>query len=118
MKDLAARAKREIERACLDLFHQLARAEKLMKRLLNCYLIALLTLSVLFPCSASTPPPVPQTYLDLYNSLNNYLGSFNTTLNGLWHGTKYPVAFTGTLTVADANSGPQLVNSGYYFGVQ
>ncbi len=89
-----------------------------MKRLLNCYLIALLALSVLFPCSASTPPPVPQTYLDLYNSLNNYLGSFNTTLNGLWHGTKYPVAFTGTLTVADANSGPQLVNSGYYFGVQ
>src|ERR1039458_10404925 len=41
-------------------------------------LFAILTLPGEFPCSASTPPPVPTSFQDLYSSLNNYLDSFNT----------------------------------------
>ncbi len=82
--------------------------------------LATLTLTILsfsFSCSASAPPPVPTLYQDLYNTLNSDLGAFNTTLNSLWHGSKYPVVFAGNLTNADANSGPQLINPGYYNGI-
>jgi hypothetical protein len=64
------------------------------------------------PCSASTPLVVPTTFQALYTSLDNYLASFNTTLNSQWNGVKYPVLFTANLYNANANSGPQIVNSG------
>ena len=70
-------------------------------------LFAILTLSGEFPCSASTPPPVPKSFQDLYTSLNNYLDSFNTTLNSQWNGVKYPVLFTANLWDANAEGGPQ-----------
>ena len=70
-------------------------------------LFAILTLSGEFPCSASTPPPVPTSFQDLYSSLNNYLDSFNTTLNSQWNGVKYPVLFTANLWDASAEGGPQ-----------
>src|ERR1022692_2847163 len=60
-----------------------------------------------FPCNASTPPPVPKSFQDLYTSLNNYLDSFNTTLNSQWNGVKYPVLFTANLWDASAEGGPQ-----------
>jgi chitodextrinase len=69
------------------------------------------------PCGAAAPP-VPPVFQDLYTTLNGDLNAFNTTLGGLWNGSPYPVLWTGTLTIADANSGPQLVNAGYYNGVQ
>lgn len=71
-----------------------------------------------FLCRAATPPGVPVAYQDLYNTLNGDLGIFNNTLNSLWNGSKYPVVFAGNLTNANANSGPQLINPGYYSGVQ
>jgi fibronectin type 3 domain-containing protein len=48
----------------------------------------------------------------LYTSLDNYLVSFNTTLNSKWNGVKYPVLFTANLYNANANAGPQMINSG------
>ena len=75
-------------------------------------------LSVSQPCGASTPPPVPTEFQDLYTSLDNYLGSFNTTLSSSGNPSPYPVLYTGTLTNADANAGPQLAGSGYFSGVQ
>src|SRR3984957_8648131 len=77
----------------------------------------LLTLSLLRPCGASTPP-VPPAFQDLFGSLNGDLKAFNTTLNGIWNGSKYPVLFSGTLTSADGNAGPPLIASGHYSGVQ
>src|ERR1039458_4186455 len=51
-------------------------------------LFAILTVSGEFRGSASPPPPVPKSFQDLYNSLNNSLDSFNTTLNSQWNGVK------------------------------
>jgi hypothetical protein len=77
------------------------------------YLLAILMLSGKSPCSASTPPPpVPASFQALYTSLDNYLVSFNTTLNSQWNGVKYPVLFTANLYNANANAGPQMINSG------
>jgi chitodextrinase len=80
----------------------------------GCYLFAILMLSGKSPCSASTPPapPPPASFQALYTSLDNYLVSFNTTLNAQWNGVKSPVLFTANLYNANANSGPQIVNSG------
>ena len=64
------------------------------------------------------PIPIPTLFQDVYTSLNSDLNAFNTTLNRSWNGSKYPFLSTGTLTFADANSGPQLVSSGYLPGVQ
>jgi fibronectin type 3 domain-containing protein len=77
-----------------------------------------LTLSLLRPCGAVTPPPVPPAFQSLDSSLNGYLTVFNTALSGIWNGSKYPVLFSGTLTSADANAGPSLVASGHFSGVQ
>jgi chitodextrinase len=68
--------------------------------------------------SASTPEPVPSTYQDLYDQLNTGLTAFNTTLNGLWNGSKSPVVFAANLNNADANSGPQLPAASPYGGAQ
>src|ERR1035441_2524121 len=81
-------------------------------------LFAILTLSGEFPCSASTPPPVPTSFQDLYTSLNNYLDSFNTTLNSQWNGVKYPVLFTANLWDASAAGGPQLTGANSLANVQ
>ena len=71
-----------------------------------------------FSCMASTPPPVPALYQDLYTSLSDHLNSFNTTLNSQWNGVKYPVLFTANLWNAGADAGPQMVGTGYLAGVQ
>jgi fibronectin type 3 domain-containing protein len=78
----------------------------------------LVTLAGFRPCRAASPPPVPPSYQDLYTSLDNYLNSFNTTLNGIWNGSKYPVLYSAELTSADANTGPKLISPGYFTGVQ
>ncbi len=71
----------------------------------------ILTLSVLHPfCKAATPPPVPAVFQDLYTELDNYLTSFNATLNSSWNGSKYPVLYTANSLVANGNAGPQVVN--------
>lgn len=80
------------------------------------YTFALLTLMLLRPCAAAVT--VPQPFQQLYGSLNGYLQTFNTTLAGMGNGAKYPVLYSGTLTDADANAGPQLINAGYFTGVQ
>jgi fibronectin type 3 domain-containing protein len=64
---------------------------------------------------ASTPPPVPGAYQGLYNNLNAALTNFNTTLNGVWNGSTYPVLYGGNLANASASSGgPNLPTSGGY----
>jgi chitodextrinase len=73
-------------------------------------LSAILTLSGGFPSRAQTPPPVPPSFQDLYTSLDNYLNSFNTTLNSQWNGVKYPVIFSAQLWDASANAGPALIS--------
>jgi len=73
---------------------------------------ALLTLSVVPLCSAGTPPAPPAGYVDLYNTLNGDLSAFNTTLNGMWSGSKYPVLFGGNLANANGNEGPSLLTYG------
>jgi chitodextrinase len=79
--------------------------------------IPILTLSLLRPCGAVTLP-VPPVFQDLFNSLNGDLTAFETTLHGIWSGSKYPVLFSGTLTSADGNAGPQLVATGHYTSVE
>ena len=66
-------------------------------------------------CRASSPP-VPPPYQPLYNLLNSDLASFNATLGS--GGSTYPVLYSANLTLANANTGPQLVNTNYLIGVQ
>jgi hypothetical protein len=73
--------------------------------------LPVILMSALHPfCKAATPPPVPATFQDLYTELDNYLTSFNATLNSSWNGSKYPVLYTANSLVANGNAGPQLVN--------
>ena len=95
---------------CLSRYSVLARS--------GLCVFAILMLSGVFPCSATTPPPVPASFQDLYTSLNNYLDTFNTTLNSQWNGVKYPTLFSANLYDANADAGPGLVNSGSLATVQ
>jgi len=71
------------------------------------------------PCAAQNcGSQVPSTYLDLCKTLNSDLHAFDTTLSGLWSGSKAPVLYAGQLSNADSNTGPQLINSNYLNGVQ
>lgn len=82
-------------------------------------LIAPLTLFLLYPCSVNAQPaPVPAAFQDLYDTLHADLGAFNTTLNGLWNGSKYPAAFAGNLNNANANGGQKMLSSGSGSGYQ
>jgi len=88
-----------------------------MKPILRCFalpesvpcLVTILMLSILPSCRGQAPP-VPPVYQDLYNTLNSDLSDFNTALKGLWNGSKYPVLYTGELTNANSNNGPQLLS--------
>ena len=71
---------------------------------------AVLTLSALHPSCKAQTPPVPAAYQDLYTELNNYLTSFNATLNSDWNGSKYPVLYTADSLTANGNAGAQLIN--------
>src|SRR5580704_16421489 len=82
------------------------------------YLFAILMFSATFPCKAGTLPPVPSVFQALYTSLDNYLVNFNTTLNSEWNGVKYPVVFTASLYDANANSGPEMINSASVAAIQ
>jgi chitodextrinase len=82
------------------------------------YLFAILMFSARFPCKAGTLPPVPSVFQALYTSLDNYLVNFNTTLNSEWNGVKYPVLFTASLYDANANSGPEMINSASVAAIQ
>jgi hypothetical protein len=76
----------------------------------------ILALSVLHPsCKADTPGPVPAAFQDLYTELDNDISSFNATLGS---SSTYPVLYTGTLTTANGNAGPQMLNPNYLAGVQ
>jgi chitodextrinase len=81
-------------------------------------LIAVLALALPPLSKASSPPPPPPppaAYQALYNGLNTDLTNFNTTLNGVWNGSTYPVLFGGNLANANASSGgPNLPASGGY----
>src|ERR1039457_2741532 len=70
-------------------------------------LFAILTLSGEFPCSASTPPPVPNSFQDLSPSLTNNLNSFKPSSTSQGKGLRYPVLFTANLWDANAEGGPQ-----------
>jgi chitodextrinase len=73
-------------------------------------------LSVLHPtCKAGTPIPIPSVFQDLYTQMDTDLTSFNPTLGTP---STYPVLYTGTLTTANGNSGPQMLNAEYLTGIQ
>ncbi len=80
-------------------------------------LLAFLTFPVV-AAPADTAPPVPASWQDLYTTLANDLTAFDTTLDASWNGAKYPVVFSGNLWNASADSGPQLLGSGYLNGIQ
>jgi fibronectin type 3 domain-containing protein len=73
-------------------------------------LAAILMLSALPSCRGQGLPVVPPVFQDLYNTLNGDLSDFNNAIKGLWNGSKYPVLYTGELTNANSNNGPQLLN--------
>ena len=76
-------------------------------------------LSVFQPCRAEAQaPPVPSAYQALYTQEVNYLTSFNATLSGTGNGTQYPFLRAGTLIGANANVGPQLINTSQMASIQ
>jgi len=75
---------------------------------------AVLTLALFGVPGCEAQAPVPPAFQDLYDSLNADVGAFNTAINGIWSGTKYPVVYAGDLQDADGNAGPSLIGSGYY----
>ena len=84
-----------------------------------CRLLAAVLLAGICPYLAEAQaPPVPSNYQALYTQEQNYLDTFNATLSGSGNGTTYPTLYTGALTQADANSGPQLVSTGSMAGIQ
>ena len=73
-------------------------------------------LSVLHPaCKADTPIPIPSVFQDLYTEMDTDLLAFSPTLG---NPSTYPVLYTGTLTTANGNSGPQMLNAEYLTGIQ
>ncbi len=98
---------------------------KLMKNILSftaarrdTALFVAFTVFPLLLCSEARAqaPPVPPVFQDLYGLLNTYLSGFNTTLNAS-PASQYPTIATGNLKNANANAGPQLVNSGSMAGI-
>jgi len=81
------------------------------------YLFVILTFACLCPCMGQ-PPVVPVVFQDLYNTLNGDLGDFNSAVNGVWDGSKHPVLYTGELSNANSNNGPQLIGSNALPAVQ
>ena len=67
-------------------------------------------------CRAGSPPTVPSGYQALYNLLDTNLASFNATLGP--GGATYPVLYSTNLTLANANTGPQLVSPDHMIGIQ
>src|SRR5947209_8832342 len=65
-------------------------------------------------CSAQ----VPATYQDLYTQLDGDLNHFQSSINGSWNGSKYPVKFTGQLTDANCNNGPALLQPSSFTLIQ
>ena len=84
-----------------------------------CRLLTIVLLAGIYPhLLEAQAPPVPSNYEALYTQEQNYLDTFNATLSGSGGGAAYPTLYTATLTQADANSGPQLIGSGYMTGIQ
>jgi fibronectin type 3 domain-containing protein len=83
-------------------------------------LLAIPLLSGIFPAGASAqqPPPVPASFQALYTSLDNYLVNFNATINSQSNGTTYPVMYSANLEDANADAGPNIINSGSVAGIQ
>ena len=81
-------------------------------------IVAASMLLALLPSSASAQaPPVPATFQATYSALNTYLVNFNTKLNAK-PAINNPFLSAGNLKNADANAGPQLVNTGAMLGIQ
>src|ERR1700677_3996319 len=77
-----------------------------------------------FTCKADVPappvpPPTPAGYCQAIDTeLTTDLNAFNTKLNTLWNGSKYPVLYAGNLAMANGNVGPTLTNSSLFSRVQ
>lgn len=61
---------------------------------------------------------MPAAFQNLYTQEMNYLTSFNATLSQYGTGAAYPVLRAGTLSRANSNAGPQLLNAAYMAGLQ
>ena len=76
---------------------------------------ALLLLSL--PAAATTYPPVPSAYQDLFTSLNSQIASFSNTVNAGWNQVPYPVTYAAHLNSANSALGPQLLGSSVFGAV-
>ena len=54
-------------------------------------------------------PAVPAQYSDLYASLNDYISSFEKSVDSQWNGSKSGVLFSAEVLSVNANSGLQLL---------
>jgi hypothetical protein len=52
---------------------------------------------------------IPVTYQDLYTQLNRDIADFQGAVRSSWNGATFPVAFSGQLTDANCNNGPNLL---------
>lgn len=63
------------------------------------------------PSLAQAPPVVPAEFQDLYGTLSSDLDAYNSTLNSVWNGSKYPALFAGNFAVANGNGGPDMLDN-------
>ncbi|HLY20495.1 MAG TPA: hypothetical protein VKR61_24880, partial [Bryobacteraceae bacterium] len=81
-------------------------------------LVAVSAVLALFPSGMrAQAPPVPVDFQDLYTQLNTYLVNFNATLN-VDSGSRYAGLPAVDLKAANANAGPQLINTAGYGAVK
>lgn len=70
--------------------------------------------TILFLCSVAvtlhTQPTIPQEYQALYSELDLKLRDIDSYISTRWDGSKYPVAFSTELLVANSNRGEVLLD--------
>lgn len=73
-----------------------------------CLSCALLALGIVGAALAADEP-VPGVYQDLYAQLDADIRDFHAKIATVWNGKKFPVAYSGQLTFANSNNGPNLL---------
>ena len=69
-------------------------------------------------CIVAQTAAVPNSYQDLYSSLQGQLDKFYATVSAGWNGSQPNVDFSGALLTANANRGTEMLAPGAFDGVQ
>jgi chitodextrinase len=64
--------------------------------------------------SAQTPPPVPPSYQDLFNTLTTQISGFDATVSAGWNGSTYPYLNAPQLEAASSDSYTNLLKTNYF----